>query len=44
MPLSMEVNLGPGDVVLDEVAAPSLKGAQPPGFRFMSVVAKWLDG
>jgi len=33
MPLGTEVNLGPGDVVLDGVAAPrSLKGAQPPVF------------
>ena len=33
MPLGTEVNLGPGDVVLDMVAAPPpLKGAQPPVF------------
>jgi len=34
MPLSMEVNLGPCDVVLDGVAAPRppKKGAQPPVF------------
>jgi len=25
-----EINLGPGHVVLDKVAAPTLKGAQPP--------------
>jgi len=31
MPLGMEINLGPGDVVLDGVAAPP-KGAQPPVF------------
>jgi len=43
MPLGTEVNLGTGDVVLDGVAAP-LKGAQPPVFRFMSIVAKRLDG
>jgi len=31
MPLGTEVNLGPGDAVLDGVAAPHLlKGAQPP--------------
>jgi len=31
MPLGMEVNLGPGDVVLDGVvAAAPLKGVQPP--------------
>ena len=39
MPLGREVNLGPGDVVLDEVAAPSLKGAQPRSFQPMSIVA-----
>jgi len=41
-----EVNLGLGDVVLDGVVAPPrrLKGAQPPSFHFMSIVAKWLDG
>ena len=44
MPLGMEVNLGPGDVVLDGVAAPPLKGTQSPSFRFMSIVAKRLDG
>ena len=32
MPLGMEVNRGPGDVVLDGVAAPPLKEAQPPVF------------
>jgi len=45
MPLGTEVNLGPGNVVvLDGVAAPPLKGAQPPSFRFMSIVTKRLDG
>jgi len=45
MPLGTEVNLGPGDVVLDVVAAPpALKTAQPPSFRPMSIVAKRLDG
>jgi len=29
MPLGMEVNLGPGDVVLDGVAAPPKKGTAP---------------
>ena len=43
MLLGTEVNLGTGDVVLDGVAAP-LKGAQPTVFRFMSIVAKRLDG
>jgi len=32
MPLGSDVNLGPGDVVLDGVAASPLKGAQPPVF------------
>jgi len=32
MPLGTEVNLGPGDVVLDGVAGPPLIGAQPPVF------------
>jgi len=44
MPLGTKVNLGPGNVSLDGVAAPPLKGAQLPGFRFMSIVAKRLDG
>jgi len=38
-----EVNLGPGDVVLDGVTAPPKKGTTP-SFRFMPVVAKRLDG
>jgi len=29
MPLGMEVNLGPGDVVLDGVAAPPKRGTAP---------------
>jgi len=33
MPLSMEVGLSPGDIVLDgDPASPSPKGAQPPQF------------
>jgi len=44
MPLGSQVGLGPGDIVLDGDPAPPLKGAQPPGFRPMSIVAKWLDG
>ena len=36
-------NLGPGDVVLDGVAAPP-RGPQLPSFRFMSIVAKRPDG
>jgi len=43
MPLGTEVNLDPGNIVLDGVAAPP-KRAQPSSFRFMSVVAKRLDG
>jgi len=45
MSLGTEVNLGPGDV-LDGVAAlpPPKKKAQLPSFRFMSIVAKRLDG
>jgi len=43
MPLGTEVNLGTGDVVLDGVAAPPKRGTAP-SFRFMSVVAKRLDG
>ena len=43
MPLGTDVNRGPGDVVLDGVPAPPLKGAQPPSFRFMPIVAKRLD-
>ena len=29
MPLGMEVNLGPGDIVLDGVAAPPKRGTAP---------------
>ena len=43
MPLGTEVNVGSGDVVLDGVAAPPKKGTAP-SFRFMSIVAKGLDG
>jgi len=43
MPLGTEVNLGPGNVVLDLVAAPPTRGTAP-SFRFMSIVAKRLDG
>jgi len=42
MPLGMtDVNLGPGDVVLDGVAARPKRGTAP-SFEFMSVVAKRL--
>jgi len=44
MALGTEVNISPGDIVLDGVAAPPLKGTQSPSFRFMSIVAKRLDG
>ena len=43
--LGMEVGLNSGHIVLDGDSAPhSKKGTQPPNFRPMSVVAKWLDG
>ena len=38
MPLGTEVNLGPGDVVLDGLAAPPKRGTAP-SFRPMSTVA-----
>jgi len=44
MPLGMEVNLDPGDVVLDGVAVRPPKRGTAPSFRFMYVVAKRLDG
>ena len=44
MPLGTEVNLGPGDIVLDGVTAPPKKTAELPSFQFMSIVAKRLDG
>ena len=40
---SYGVGLGPGDVVLDGVAAPPKRGTAP-SFRFMSIVAQRLDG
>jgi len=43
MKLGMEVGLGPGHIVLDEDIAPLPKGAQPPNFRPMSVVACCLQ-
>jgi len=42
MALGTEVNLSPGDIVLDGVGAPP-KRAQPPSFRSMPTVAKGLD-
>jgi len=45
MPLGREVDLGPRYIVLDgtQLSLPP-KGAQPPNFRPMSIVAKRLDG
>ena len=43
MPLGTEVDLGPDDIALDGVAAPPEMGTAP-SFRFMSIVAKRLDG
>jgi len=37
------INIGPGDVVLNGVAAPPKRGTAP-SFRLMCIVAKWLDG
>jgi len=43
MPLGMEVGLVPSNFVLDGNPTPPLKkGAQPPNFRPMSIVAKRL--
>ena len=45
MPLGVEVGLGLGHIVLDGAQLPLLqKGAQPPNFRAMSIVAKRLHG
>ena len=44
MPLGREVDLGPGDSVRWGSSSAPPKGAQPPNFRPMSVVAKRLDG
>ena len=44
MPLSTEVGLNPGNIVLDGDPAPlPKKGTEPPNFWPISVVAKWLD-
>jgi len=41
MPLGMEIDLGPGYIVLDGEASPQRKKAQqPPTFRAMYMVAK----
>jgi len=44
MPLGTEVNLGPGDVMLDGVATPPLKMAQPPVFGkvYCGQMARWM--
>ena len=45
MPLCREVWLGQGDIVLDGTElTPKERAQQPPTFRLMSTVAKWLDG
>jgi len=38
MPLGREVDLGPGNIVLDEEPAPAKKGHSTPTFRPMSIV------
>jgi len=44
MPLVTEVNLGPGDVVLDGVAAPSKRGTAPPVFHSCLLWPNgWMD-
>jgi len=44
MPLGTEVNLGPGDIISDGVAAPSRKGAQLAVFgpRLCGQTAGWM--
>jgi len=42
MPLGAKVGLGPGHVVLHGDPAPPKKGAQPPNFQQISMVAKWF--
>ena len=45
MKLGMQVGLNPGHIVLDGDPAPlPRKGAEPPNFRPIYVVAKRLDG
>ena len=46
MPLGVDLGLSPGDFVFDGEPALPEKKAQPPApsIRFMSVVAKRLDG
>ena len=41
MPLGMQVGLGPRDTLLDgDAAPPPQKGAEPPNYRPMSIVAE----
>jgi len=41
----MQVGHSPGHIVLDgDPASPPQNGAEPPNFRPMSVVTKWLHG
>jgi len=45
MPLGMEVDLGPSDILLDgDPASPSQKGARTPNFWPMFIVAKRPHG
>jgi len=45
MKLGMQAGLGPGHIVLDgDSAPPPQKEVEPPNFRPIYVVAKWLDG
>jgi len=43
MPLGMEVNLGPGDVVLDGVAAPPKRGTAPVFVPCLLWPNGWMD-
>jgi len=44
MPLGTQIGLGPVHIVLDGIPAPPPKRGTAPNFRFMSIVAKRLDG
>ena len=44
IPLGTEIDLGPGDIVLDGDPAAPHKGHSTPTFRPMSILAKRLDG
>jgi len=43
MPLGMQVDLGPGHIVVDGDLAPPKKGDTAPNFWPMSIVAEQLD-